>query len=100
MLYIKKLVRHAAKIPMIKCAFSAVGKQAKECICPNALCRSLVLVNFQYSLNYYCNLQQMILLYYSMDNSMDNIPITSQYLHDVFAIKRWLTLAPEICWSD
>ena len=96
MLYIKKLVRHAAKIPMIKCVFSVVGK---ECICPNVLCRSLVLVNFQYSLNYYRNLQQMI-LNYSMDNSMDNIPITSQYLHDVFAIKRWLTLAPEICWSD
>ena len=23
-----------------------------------------------------------------------------QYLRDVFAIKRWLTLAREICWSD
>ena len=79
---------------MIKCVFSVVGKQAKECVCPSVLCRSLVLVNFQYSLNYYCNLQQIILLY-----SKDNIPITIQYLH-VFAIKRWLTLAPEICWSD
>ena len=59
---LKKLVRHAAKIPMIKCVFSVVGKQAKECVCPSVLCRSLVLVNFQYSLNYYCNLQQMILL--------------------------------------